>query len=104
MTHLSGLAGYIIPGAGVIVPIVIWIVKKEEPLIAAIARQALILNLSAFAVFCALFLFALTIILIPLVVATGIVVGIAVVALPIMGAFKANDGVYYKYPVIGSTP
>ena len=39
MTHLSGLAGYIIPGGGVIVPIIIWIVKKENPVIASIAKQ-----------------------------------------------------------------
>jgi uncharacterized Tic20 family protein len=104
ITHLSGLAGYIIPGAGVIVPIVIWMVKKDVPIIAAIAKQALILNLAAFAAICVLVLLFLTIILIPLVFAAGLVIGIAVIALPIMGAIKASSGVYYKYPVIGATP
>ena len=29
ITHLSGLAGYIIPFGGVLVPIIIWMVKKD---------------------------------------------------------------------------
>jgi hypothetical protein len=44
MTHLSGLAGYIIPLGGVIVPIIIWVVKKESAVISSIAKQALLLN------------------------------------------------------------
>ena len=43
LTHLSGLAGYIIPFGGVLVPIIIWMMKKDVPLISAIARQAVII-------------------------------------------------------------
>ncbi len=43
-THLSGLAGYIIPLGGVIVPIIIWMVKSESAVIAGIAKQALLLT------------------------------------------------------------
>ena len=33
-----------------------------------------------------------------------IVLGLAAIALPIVGAIKALDGQYYRYPVIGSSP
>jgi uncharacterized Tic20 family protein len=42
-----------------------------------------------------------TIILIPLVFAFWAVLGVAAVALPVIGAIKANQGTYYKYPVVG---
>ncbi len=72
MTHLSGLAGYIIPGGGVIVPIIIWIV--------------------------------LTVILAPVAIVGWIVLALAAIALPVVGALKASDGNYYRYPVIGIEP
>jgi uncharacterized Tic20 family protein len=62
----------------VIVPIIIWVVKSEEPVVSSIAKQAVIL-----------FWFAL---------------GIVAVALPVIGALKANQGEYYRYPVVGIAP
>ena len=104
MTHLSGLAGYIIPLGGVLVPIIIWMTKKDAPIIAAIARQAILLNVIVFALIVATIVLWITIILIPLVILFWCVLGIAAVALPIVGAIKANGGVYYRYPVVGSNP
>jgi uncharacterized Tic20 family protein len=104
MTHLSGLAGYIIPFGGVLVPIVIWVVKKDAPMIAAIARQAILLNVVVFVLVIASFVFWLTIILIPLMAAVAMALGIAAVALPVIGAVKANGGVYFRYPMVGSNP
>ena len=104
MTHLSGLSGYIIPFGGVLVPIIIWMVKKDAPIIAAIARQAILLNLIVFALVVVSFVLWLTIILIPLMIVFCIFLAIAAVALPIVGAVKANGGIYYRYPVVGSNP
>lgn len=104
LTHLSGLSGYIIPFGGVLVPIVIWMVKKDVPIIAAIARQAILLNLIVFALVVVSFILWLTIILIPLMIVFCIALGIAAIALPIVGAVKANGGIYYRYPVVGSNP
>lgn len=104
MTHLSGLSGYIIPLGGVLVPIVIWMVKKDAPIIAAIARQAILLNLIVFALIVVSFILWLTIILIPVMILFCILLGITAVALPIVGAVKANGGIYYRYPVVGSNP
>ncbi len=104
MTHLSGLAGYIVPLGGVIVPIIIWVVKKESAVISSIAKQALLLNLVIFVLFCAVSVLWITIILIPFVIASYIALALVAIALPVIGAVKASEGVYYKYPVVGVEP
>ncbi len=105
LTHLSGLSGYIIPLGGVLVPIIIWIMKKDEnPLIAAIARQAIFLNLIVWVLIGATAILWLTILLIPAVILFWCLLGLAAVILPIVGAIKASSGIYYRYPVVGSNP
>jgi uncharacterized Tic20 family protein len=104
LTHLSGLAGYIIPLGGILVPIIIWFVKKDHRVIASIAKQAILLNIAVFVSGCALALLILTVILIPVVFMGWAVLGLIAVILPIIGAVKASDGEYYTYPVIGSAP
>lgn len=104
LTHLSGLAGYIVPLGGVLVPIIIWMMKKDSPIISSIARQAVLLNVTIFALACTMWVLFLTILLIPVVAAAYIVIGLAALALPIIGAIKASEGTYYRYPVVGSEP
>src|SRR5436190_9205024 len=104
LTHLSGLAGYIIPGLGILTPIIIWIVKKDSPVISTIAKQALLLNVMFYVLFGVAALLMVTVILIPFVFLFWIVELVAAVALPIIGAVKASDGRYYKYPLIGLQP
>ena len=104
MAHLSGLAGYIIPCGGVLVPIILWMVKSESRVISSIAKQALILNLAVFCVGAAAALLMLTIVLIPLVIVFWVLLAIAAIALPIVGAVKASDGTYYRYPIVGVWP
>ena len=104
ITHLSGLAGYIIPFGGAIVPIVIWMVKKDSAVISTIAKQALLLNAMVYVLIGASALLFLTVILIPLVILFWVGLGITALVLPIVGAIKASDGTYYRYPVIGLTP
>ena len=102
LTHLSGLAGYIIPFGGVLVPIIIWMMKKDAPVISAIARQAIILNVSVFVAVALTAILWITLILIPVVILFWCVIGLAAIVLPIVGALKASDGVYYRYPVVGA--
>jgi uncharacterized Tic20 family protein len=104
LTHLSGLAGYIIPLGGILVPVIIWVVKKDDRVIAAIARQAILLNVAVFACGVALALLMLTVILIPVTFLGWAVLGLIAVILPIVGAVKASDGEFYIYPVVGSAP
>lgn len=102
MTHLSGLAGYVIPLGGVLVPIIIWIVKSDSRVISSIARQAILLNVMVFLVGLASAVLLFTIILIPLTILFWIFLAAVALILPIVGAVKAGDGIYYRYPVIGS--
>jgi len=104
VTHLSGLAGYIIPFGGVLVPIIIWMVKKDSAVISSIAKQAVLLNCVVFLLFVGSFVLWLTIILIPVVILFWVALGLAAVALPIIGAIRASDGTYYRYPVVGIVP
>ena len=104
ITHLSGLAGYIVPFGGVIVPVVIWLTRRDSPAISSIAKQAVLLNLFVFTLIVATAVLWLTLILIPLVVLFWIGLGITAVVLPIVGAIKASQGTYYRYPVIGIQP
>lgn len=104
LTHLSGLSGYIVPFGGILVPILIWATKKDTPVIASIAKQAILLNLIVFLLVCAGVVLFLTVILIPVVILGWVALGLAAIALPIIGAIRANDGQYYKYPVVGVAP
>jgi len=104
LTHLSGLSGYVIPLGGVLVPIILWIVKKDSPAVSRIAKQALLLNVVVFVTIAATALLWLTVILIPVVICFWVLLGIGAIALPIVGALKAADGVYYRYPVVGIDP
>jgi len=104
MTHLSGLAGYIIPLGGVIVPIAIWIVKSDNRTIAAIAKQAILLNVAVFLLALVLVLPALTLILLPISIVGWIALALVALALPVVGAVKASDGEFYSYPGLGIRP
>ena len=97
LTHLSGLAGYILP-------LVIWWVKSESVEIAGIAKQAILLNVVVFVTIVATALLWLTLILIPLVILFWCVLGAVALVLPIVGAVKASQGDYYQYPVVGLPP
>jgi uncharacterized Tic20 family protein len=104
LTHLSGLSGYLIPLGGIVVPIIIWVVKSDSRVISGIAKQAILLNVAVFLAVGASALLMLTVVLIPLVFLLWVLLGIAAVALPIVGAVKAGDGGYYRYPLVGVDP
>jgi uncharacterized Tic20 family protein len=104
LTHLSGLSGYVVPLGGVIVPIIIWAVKRDSAVISSIAKQALLLNVIVFLLVAATAILWVTIVLIPAVVLFWIGLAIVALALPIVGALKANQGTYYRYPVVGVLP
>jgi len=104
LTHLSGLAGYIIPFGGVLVPIIIWLAKQDSPVIASLAKQAVLLNVIVFLAVIGSAMLWITLVLIPLVILFWVLLGLAAIAFPIVGAVKALDGHYYRYPVVGVQP
>jgi uncharacterized Tic20 family protein len=72
--------------------------------ISSIAKQALLLNVIVFVLIAGSALLWLTILLIPAVIFFWVLLGLAAVALPIVGAIKALDGAYYRYPLVGVSP
>ena len=83
-------------------PIVIWMVKSDSRLISSIAKQALLLNLVIFVLGSISVILVFTVILIPLLIPLWIMLALAALVLPIVGALRANEGIYYRYPVVGN--
>jgi uncharacterized Tic20 family protein len=94
--HLSVLAGFVVPIAGLVVPIVIWQLKKAElPGIDAHGKNVLnwIISAIIYAMVGVILVFA--VIGTPLLIALG-VIG---VIFPIVAGIKANNGELWKYPL-----
>lgn len=104
IAHLSGLATYALPILGIIAPIVIIFARKDSPVVSAIARQALFLNLAVFLCSIPIFLMAFTFILIPLTWVMSTILSIIALGLPVYGAIKASGGEYFQYPIVGGRP
>lgn len=94
--HLSQLASMAVPGAGVILPIVLWQIKKDEmPDIDAHGKNvanwiiSLLIYLFVSGLLCFVFIGFL---LLPVLVILSIL-------FPILGGLKANNGEVWKYPM-----
>jgi hypothetical protein len=94
--HLSQFLSYLIPLAGVVVPLAIWLVKKDQlPGLDTHGRNVMNWLISAF-IYAAVGLILAFIgigflILLPL--------GICAIAFPIVGAINASDGKVWRYPL-----
>src|SRR6185295_9095700 len=94
--HLSQFAGYAVPLAGFVVPIVIWQVMKEDyPEIDEHGRNVTNWIISHLLYVVGAVILALVGIGIPLL----IVLGILGIVFPIIGAIRAAEGRYWKYPL-----
>jgi uncharacterized protein len=94
--HLSQFAGYLVPLAGWIAPIIIWQVKKADlPGLDAHGKVVInwILSVLVYGMVCGLLV--LVFIGIPLLV----VLAFLGVIFPIVGAVKAADGIVWNYPL-----
>jgi len=102
LAHLSGLAGYIIPFGGAVVPLCIMLFVSERPQIVAIAKQALLLNIAILCIAAVAVAALFTVILIPLSwLVLALLTPVAII-LPVVGAIKAADGVLFRYPLVGN--
>jgi len=97
LIHFSVFAGYIAPLAGLIVPIVLWQIKKDE-LPSVDAHGKMVLNFILSVILYGVIGFVLTFVLIgiPLLIALSI----ACVVFPIIGGIKANAGELWQYPLV----
>jgi len=95
--HLSQFAGYLIPLAGIVVPIVLWQLKKDESTdIDAHGRMIVNALITFFIYFLIAGLLCLVLIGFPII----FVLGLMAIAFPIIGAVKANEGVLWQYPLV----
>ena len=93
--HLSQLGSFIIPFSGIIAPIVIWQLKKNDsPEIDAHGKN--ITNWIISALIYGLVCIVLSFIIIGVFLAIGL--GIIWIIWAIMGGIKANSGEVWKYP------
>lgn len=94
--HLSAIAGYFVPFANFVIPMVIWILKKyEAPDIDRCGREVLNFNVTmliAFAVSWLLMFVLVGFLLFPVLWIYGLVV-------TIIAAVRTNDGQHYRYPL-----
>ncbi|HRY49149.1 MAG TPA: DUF4870 domain-containing protein [Candidatus Paceibacterota bacterium] len=93
--HFSQFAGYVIPFAGLIVPIILWQMKKSDPDVNAHGKLVLNWILSALIYFVVCLLLSFVFIGIPMLFALGLVA----IIFPIVGGIKANNGELWKYPL-----
>lgn len=94
--HLSGLCGYLIPFGNVIVPIVIWSMKKDDmPMVDKHGKEVINFQLSITIWIIASAMLIILLVGIPML----IVLGLLQVILVIIGALKADSGQLYKYPL-----
>ena len=94
--HLSQLAGIVIPLGGLIVPVVIYILKKDDipglrPHWYVVINW--ILSVLIYAVIC----FVLTFVIIGIFLFWAL--ALVCLVFPIIGAIKANDGEVWSYPL-----
>lgn len=95
--HLSVFAGYVVPLAGLLAPIIIWQIKKDEmPAIDAHGRTVANFLISMFIYS----IISLILCLVVIGVVGLIVLGIVGIVYPIIGGIKANSGELWSYPGI----
>ena len=95
LLHLSIFMGYLIPLAGFVAPIVLWQSRKEDPLIDLHGR----IVMNALLSFLVWLFFSLLLVLFLVGVPMLYLLGILVVAFPIIGAIKAAQGRAWEYPL-----
>ena len=94
--HLALLAGFVVPFAGFVLPVVMWAMFKDQfPEVNTHGR--VIFNWMVSAFIYAAVSFVLMLIFVGFL--TMIAVGLLGIIFPIIGALKANEGVVWRYPL-----
>ena len=96
LMHLSQFASYIVPAAGLVLPIVMWSTNKDKSEIID-QHGKNILNWMISSVIYIVISMILMLVLIGFV--TIFAVLICTIVFSVIGAIKANDGQVYKYPL-----
>ena len=95
--HLSILAGILIPFVGLLIPVVIWALKKSEsPYLDDQGKEVINFIINIFIV--GVFVTVLCIIIIGFILVVPL--ALFLIIAPIVAAVRCSDGIYYKYPFI----
>ncbi len=92
--HVSQLLGLLIPLAGFVAPVLMWVINKDINANVDLHGKNILNFTISYLIYSAVL--AITIIGIPLLVVLGIVYLVFV----ILAAVKANNGEYWRYPFI----
>lgn len=93
--HFSLLAGWVVPLAGLIVPIVLWQIKKDE-LPGIVPHAHIVLNWIVSSLVYALICFILIFLVIG--IFGFMALAVATLIFAIVGGVKANEGIAWEYP------
>ena len=93
--HFSILAGWVVPIGGLIVPIILWQMKKDE-LPGIVPHVHVVLNWIVTSLVYALICFVLTFLIIG--IFGFMALGIATIIFAIVGGIRANEGELWEYP------
>lgn len=93
--HFSILAGWAIPIAGLVVPIILWQMKKDE-LPGIVPHAHIVLNWIVSSLVYALICFVLMIVVIGFF--GFLALGLLTIVYAIIGGLKANEGEIWEYP------
>ncbi len=95
LAHLTAFSGFLIPLGSVIAPLIVWLIKRDQSeFVADQGREALNFNISVLlaGVVCGILVW----------IFIGILLGVALffywLAMTIVAAIKANEGMRYRYP------
>jgi hypothetical protein len=95
-THLSALAGFVIPFGNIIGPLVLWQIKKDQSAyIDYHGKEAVNFQISM-TIYLAIS-FILVFVLVGILLLA--VLGILTIVFLVIAAIKANEGDYYVYPI-----
>ncbi len=95
-THLSAYSGFIVPFGGLIAPLVIWLLKKDEfHLVDINGREALNFRIS-------MYIYTLISVILIFVLVGFVLLAVLFLIdliIPLVAGLKANDGEKYRYPI-----
>ncbi len=96
LLHLSQLAGFIIPYAGLVLPLVMWLTNKDDfPEVDRHGKMIVNWMISLTIYLIGASVLMLLLIGIPLL----IILGLLALIFPIIGGVNANNGILWRYPL-----
>lgn len=95
LMHLSQFSGYLIPGLGFILPLVLWLVKSDDRAVNMHGKNIANFMISMLIYMAVCAILCIVLIGIPMLVGICIMQFVCI----IIAAIKANNGEYWKYPL-----